>query len=74
MTVSAKPNPTYAQVCTKKKILKREIHKDEKKNHKNKNHKLLTKKKDQQRLRNVRNPQQEMKKFCAEGNQHNKMY
>jgi len=32
------------------------------KSHKNKNHKLLTKKKYQQRLRNVRNPQQEMLK------------
>jgi len=45
-----------------------------KKNHKNINHKLLTKKKDQQRLRNVRNPQQEMNKFCAKESQHNKIY
>lgn len=48
------------------------MYKDEQ-NNKNKNHELLTKKKDQQRLRNVRNPQQEMNKFCTEGNQHNKM-
>ena len=62
-------------LCTKKK--KREERYEctrMKKNHKNINHKLLTKKKDQQRLRNVRNPQQEMNKFCAKESQHNKIY